>query len=346
MQELNAREVKTSANGGDQQDRWKMKCEMMLEDAGDSPLVFDDDDVGMSLNPPDQQQQHGYQHHRDEDDASSVTSPPSLAESSCSSLSSSSYVSCEESPDSIDSICYTEDSDDLPQEKDERNHSNSSSSSRRRRSVSFAKKVAEVREYSLTVGDHPLCFDGLPLSLDWDHSNVLLFQDIQQSRERTARYEPPKRLSFDERRQKLFVGTSAAASSAAAGSHPQIGSSAEQAEADNNGNVSPHLKKEQAEGDAFLNSTSTGSSSCDIDLMISMLHHAWSMNYILAPPDLHDIEEEDAADTFDEDPEGGGDDSDDDNDDREYLRIRKVYYSSLRRLCRHRQEVISWRRNN
>ena len=37
-----------------------------------------------------------------------------------------------------------------------------------RKSVSFAK--VEVREYTVTIGDHPYCVNGCPLSLDWDYS--------------------------------------------------------------------------------------------------------------------------------------------------------------------------------
>jgi len=37
------------------------------------------------------------------------------------------------------------------------------------KSVSFG--VAEVRSYSITIGDHPLCTSGFPLTLDWDYTS-------------------------------------------------------------------------------------------------------------------------------------------------------------------------------
>ena len=32
-----------------------------------------------------------------------------------------------------------------------------------------------VQEYALTVGDHPICRDGLAISLDWSHSKEQVF---------------------------------------------------------------------------------------------------------------------------------------------------------------------------
>jgi hypothetical protein len=37
-----------------------------------------------------------------------------------------------------------------------------------RKSVSFS--CLEIREYNVTVGDHPCCTSGFPLTLDWDYA--------------------------------------------------------------------------------------------------------------------------------------------------------------------------------
>ena len=61
-----------------------------------------------------------------------------------------------------------------------------------------------VREYNVTVGDHPMCSDHLPLSLDWSHSDDIKVKNIESSRERQSNYRFPKRLSFEERRKRIF----------------------------------------------------------------------------------------------------------------------------------------------
>jgi hypothetical protein len=73
-----------------------------------------------------------------------------------------------------------------------------------KRRVSFAKNV-QVREHAVTVGDHPFCFDGLPLTLDWEHAEDAVEYDIEISRERLQRYRMPPRLSYEERRERLFT---------------------------------------------------------------------------------------------------------------------------------------------
>ena len=42
-----------------------------------------------------------------------------------------------------------------------------------KKSVSF-NQYLEVREHALTIGDHPLCRDSLPLSLAWEHGETEL----------------------------------------------------------------------------------------------------------------------------------------------------------------------------
>jgi hypothetical protein len=72
-----------------------------------------------------------------------------------------------------------------------------------KRKVSLNSRV-EVREYSMTIGDHPCCNDGLPLTLDWAYSQEYIYRDIECSRERTRSFQMPRRLGFDEKRERLF----------------------------------------------------------------------------------------------------------------------------------------------
>ena len=75
---------------------------------------------------------------------------------------------------------------------------------RLRRRVSFNK--IEIREYSVTIGDHPACRDGLALQLDWDHSEATEV-NMLCSRERQAKFEMPRRLSYEEKRERLMALT-------------------------------------------------------------------------------------------------------------------------------------------
>lgn len=61
-----------------------------------------------------------------------------------------------------------------------------------------------TREYALVVGDHPLCQDGLPVSLDWQFSDSSpkSFQ-VDNVTERSKSYAFPRRLSYQERITKL-----------------------------------------------------------------------------------------------------------------------------------------------
>ncbi len=68
----------------------------------------------------------------------------------------------------------------------------------------------QTREYALVVGDHPMCQDGLPVSLGWHYSdgcsNILLTQPQEvQVRERVQSYAFPRRLSYEERRNRLVA---------------------------------------------------------------------------------------------------------------------------------------------
>jgi hypothetical protein len=76
--------------------------------------------------------------------------------------------------------------------------------------LSFQKKRVSwdriyKREYALVVGDHPFCQDGLPVSLDWQFNDAcsdILEQAIKVS-ERKQSYIFPRRLSYEERRERL-----------------------------------------------------------------------------------------------------------------------------------------------
>jgi hypothetical protein len=72
-----------------------------------------------------------------------------------------------------------------------------------KRKVSLNSRV-EVREYSMTIGDHPCCNDGLPMTLDWAYSTEYVYRDIDESRVRSRAYRMPRRMSFDEKRERLF----------------------------------------------------------------------------------------------------------------------------------------------
>jgi hypothetical protein len=47
----------------------------------------------------------------------------------------------------------------------------------------------KVQEYAITVGDHPVCQDGLALSLDWSHSDEHVYDidDFERWRRRKSR---------------------------------------------------------------------------------------------------------------------------------------------------------------
>jgi hypothetical protein len=75
-------------------------------------------------------------------------------------------------------------------------------STKRKKRVSFHK--AEIREYAVVVGDHPMCEDGLPISLDWKHTeekviDLATVHDFKSSR----RFKSLRRLSYDDRVQRL-----------------------------------------------------------------------------------------------------------------------------------------------
>jgi hypothetical protein len=66
--------------------------------------------------------------------------------------------------------------------------------------------TANVREYAITVGDHPVCLDGLALSLDWIHSDEQVYDiDDYESRRRKCKGRRRRTMKLDywQRREIL-----------------------------------------------------------------------------------------------------------------------------------------------
>ena len=61
----------------------------------------------------------------------------------------------------------------------------------------------QTREYALVVGDHPLCQDGLPVSLDWPYHDTFTTLDSLDVSERKHSYVFPRRLSYEERQRRI-----------------------------------------------------------------------------------------------------------------------------------------------
>eukprot|EP00536_Pseudo-nitzschia_multiseries_P004612 jgi/Psemu1/285216/fgenesh1_pg.78_\ len=79
-----------------------------------------------------------------------------------------------------------------------------------RRRVKFGS--AHVREYAITVGDHPICKDGLALSLDWAHAKEkvydiddyeLLIRQRENRRRGIRRRRRVSKLDYWQRREIL-----------------------------------------------------------------------------------------------------------------------------------------------
>jgi len=71
-----------------------------------------------------------------------------------------------------------------------------------KRRLTFNSNV-QVREYSLTVGNHPCCTGSLALQLDWQYATPY-HKHISQSKHRETRYKSPPRLSLQDRRDRLY----------------------------------------------------------------------------------------------------------------------------------------------
>mmetsp|Transcript_12673 Transcript_12673/g.19489 ORF Transcript_12673/g.19489 Transcript_12673/m.19489 type:complete len:204 (-) Transcript_12673:62-673(-) len=76
-----------------------------------------------------------------------------------------------------------------------------------RRRVSFSS--VEIREYSITVGDHPHCKGGLPMSLDWGYTGKKTSHCVNAYEKTKVRnlHQPselkPKKLDYVQRKQRL-----------------------------------------------------------------------------------------------------------------------------------------------
>lgn len=121
--------------------------------------------------------------------------------------------------------------------------------SHKQRRISFANVM--VREYAVTLGDHPYCSDGVALSLDWECTDEHI-QGIEDSQERTEKYRFPRRLSYQERRDRI------------------CGSA-----------LSPRI---------FCASNACDGPR-DINAVIEMLQKSWNQTRLLPAPDLFDIED-------------------------------------------------------
>jgi hypothetical protein len=116
--------------------------------------------------------------------SSSKNSPETLCFAEDSSLFSSCYC------DSDQSACL--------------DVSTSTSKSVSKRNISFDDRI-QIREFAVTVGDHPCCMGGLPLSLDWYHTEEPLFRSMEECcAERTGPYVSPQRLNYEARKLRLF----------------------------------------------------------------------------------------------------------------------------------------------
>ena len=89
--------------------------------------------------------------------------------------------------------------------------------------VTFSEQ-AQVREYPIILGDHPYCADGLALTLDWEYNqgndddklNSINFSYTMDLVDRTEPYQLPRRLTYEERRDRLFLLPGATTASSAA----------------------------------------------------------------------------------------------------------------------------------
>jgi len=73
-----------------------------------------------------------------------------------------------------------------------------------RKTVSFNKDL-EIRQHALTIGDHPLCRDSLPISLAWEHGDTMLMDldGFEAQRQGLRRSRSEMKLSYFERKNML-----------------------------------------------------------------------------------------------------------------------------------------------
>ena len=70
--------------------------------------------------------------------------------------------------------------------------------------ISFSRYL-EIREYALTIGDHPLCRDSLPLSLGWEHGETKVkdLNNFEEQRLPLRRIGSDMKLTYYERKNML-----------------------------------------------------------------------------------------------------------------------------------------------
>lgn len=204
------------------------------------------------------------------------------------------------------------------------------------RRVRFQDRI-EIREYAVTIGDHPCCLGGLPLTLDWYHTpstfqsltttttttttgttTTLDPQNATVAAERLGHYRFPRKLSYEQRKERLRKA------SAARNRNGHVVDDDDDNDAGhNNNNNQNSSEKDGANSDGGHDNNHNNSEH--IDLVMKVLECSWS-NYRLLPlPKFEALDDDDSDD-----------DSDDDESDDEYCKDRPVQPS--------RQQWIQWKR--
>jgi len=94
--------------------------------------------------------------------------------------------------------------DECTTSDEELSSGSSSASTSPRKAVGFSN--VEVREYAITVGDHPCCSQGCALTLDWDYNptaTITALDTYEASRAPRRRHRDNLRTSWEERRRIL-----------------------------------------------------------------------------------------------------------------------------------------------
>jgi hypothetical protein len=103
--------------------------------------------------------------------------------------------------DTSDSFASIDDFLSWPDVEEEEEEVTEEYGPRRPRGVTFHPHV-EVREYSLTISDHPFCDDAYPISLDWAHARPYV-RHIDESKSRGFMYTPGPRICVEAKRRRL-----------------------------------------------------------------------------------------------------------------------------------------------
>lgn len=111
-------------------------------------------------------------------------------------------------------------------------------------------ETVQVRDYAITLGDHPLCRDDMALTLGWEFETRE--RSLEQSKSRDKKYSLPPRLSFLQR--KRLVG-----------------------------------KQRLTENDRRRRVSSLQATAA-VEKVLEILRESWSKATILPPPQFDDIE--------------------------------------------------------